>query len=35
LAEAARFVAERSIVEEGAPGLIRFITHVASRFGVV
>jgi len=35
MAEAARFVAERSIVEEGAPVLIRFIAHVASRFGVV
>ncbi len=35
MAEAARFVAERSIVEESAPVLIRFIMHVASRFGVV
>jgi hypothetical protein len=33
--EAARFIAERSIVEEGAPVLVRFIAHVASRFGVV
>ena len=35
VAEAARFVAERSIVEEGAPVLVRFIAHVASRFGVM
>jgi hypothetical protein len=35
IAEAARFVAERGIVEEGAPILVRFITQVASRFGVV
>jgi hypothetical protein len=35
VAEAARFIAERSIVEEGAPVLVRFIAHVASRFGVV
>ena len=35
MAEAARFVAERSIVEEGAPVLIRVVTHVASRFGLV
>jgi hypothetical protein len=32
--EAARFVAERGIVEEGSPILVRFITKVASRFGV-
>jgi hypothetical protein len=33
--EAARFVAERGLVEEGAPVVVRFITQVASRFGVV
>ena len=33
--EAARFIAERGIVEEGSPVLIRFITQVASRFGMV
>jgi hypothetical protein len=33
--EAARFVAERGVIEEGAPVLVRFITQVASRFGVV
>jgi hypothetical protein len=32
---AARFIAERSLVEEGSPILVRFITLVASRFGVV
>src|ERR1700716_2068553 len=32
--EAARFIAERGIVEEGSPVLVRFITQVASRFGV-
>jgi len=35
VAEAARFVAERSIVDKGAPVLVRFIAHVASRFGVM
>ena len=35
LTEAARFVAERGIVEEGAPVLVRLITQIASRFGVV
>jgi hypothetical protein len=33
--EAARFVAERGVIEEGAPILVRFITQVTSRFGVV
>src|SRR5262245_65818669 len=33
--QAARFIAERGVVEEGSPILIRFITQVASRFGVV
>ena len=33
--EAARFIAERGIIEEGAPVLVRFTTLVASRFGVV
>lgn len=35
VAEAARFIAERSLLEEGSPLLVRFITLVASRFGVV
>lgn len=35
ITEAARFLAERGIVEEGAPILVRFMTQVASRFGVV
>ena len=33
--EAARFIAERGVIEEGAPILVRFIAQVASRFGVV
>jgi hypothetical protein len=35
ITEAARFITERGIVEEGAPILVRFIAQVASRFGVV
>jgi hypothetical protein len=35
ITEAARFLAERGIVEEGAPILVRFMAQVASRFGVV
>jgi len=35
LAEAARFIAERGVVGEGAPVLVRFIAQIASRFGVV
>src|SRR6266699_6197421 len=33
--EAARFITERGVVEEGGPILVRFITQVASRFGLV
>ena len=33
--EAARYIAERGVVQEGAPILVRFLTQVASRFGVV
>jgi hypothetical protein len=33
--EAARFVAERGVIEEGAPVAVRFVTQVASRFGMV
>jgi hypothetical protein len=33
--DAARFIAERGVIEEGAPVLVRFIAQVASRFGVV
>ncbi len=35
LTEAGRFVAERGIVAEGAPVLVRFIAQIASRFGIV
>lgn len=33
--EAARYVAERSLLEEGAPAILRLIAQVAARFGVV
>ncbi len=33
--EAARFIAERGLVEEGSPVLVRLITQIASRFGLV
>jgi hypothetical protein len=33
--EATRFIAERAVVEEGGPILVRFIAQVAARFGVV
>jgi hypothetical protein len=35
VSEAARFITERGVVVEGSPVLVRFIAHVASRFGVV
>lgn len=35
MTQAARFIAERGVIEEGSPILVRFITQVASRFGVV
>ena len=35
VSEAARFIAERGIVEEGSPVLVRLITQIASRFGLV
>jgi EcsC protein family len=35
VSEAARFVAERGIISEGAPVLVRFMAQVTSRFGVV
>jgi len=33
--QAARFIVERGVIEEGGPILVRFITQVASRFGLV
>lgn len=33
--QAARFIAERGLIEEGGPILVRLISQVASRFGVV
>jgi EcsC protein family len=35
VSEAARFVAERGVIKEGAPILLKFVTQVAARFGVV
>jgi len=35
LTEAARFIAERGVIEEGAPVLVRFTSLVASRFSAV
>ena len=35
ITEAARFIAERGMVEEGAPILVRFVSQIAARFGVV
>jgi EcsC protein family len=34
LSEAAEFIAERGITQEGAPALLRFIAQVATRFGI-
>jgi len=34
LAEAAEYIAERGIAQEGSPALLRFITQVAARFGI-
>ena len=33
--EAARFIAERGVVEQGAPVIVRFVTQVAARFGAL
>jgi hypothetical protein len=33
--EAARFIAERGVIEEGSPVLVRLMTQIASRFGLV
>lgn len=33
--EAARFIAERGVIEEGAPVLVRLIAQISTRFGVV
>lgn len=35
VAEAARFIAERGVLAEGAPVVVRLIALIASRFGVV
>jgi hypothetical protein len=33
--EAARFIAERGAIKEGAPILLKLVTQVAARFGLV
>ncbi len=35
VSDAANYIAKRGLTEEGAPALVRFITRIASRFGVV
>lgn len=35
VSEAARYIARRGLAEEGAPVLVRLITAIASRFGIV
>ncbi|MCC6849607.1 MAG: EcsC family protein [Deltaproteobacteria bacterium] len=35
LAEAAQFVAERGLAREGAPAVVRFLTQIAARYGMV
>ena len=35
LAEAAQYMAEKGLVQEGAPAVVRFIVQVAARYGVV
>jgi hypothetical protein len=34
VSEAARFVAERGVVEHSSPAIVRFITSIGSRFGI-
>ena len=35
VSEAAAYLAEKSVVEQSAPALLRLVTAIASRFGVV
>lgn len=35
LSEAAKYIAERGIAEEGAPAIVKFLAQLSSRFGVV
>jgi len=35
LAEAAQFMAEKGILQDGAPAVVRFIVQIAARYGVV
>jgi EcsC protein family len=34
VSEAARHIARKGVAQEGAPAIVRFLTQVASRFGV-
>ena len=34
VSEAAGYITQRGLVEEGAPAIVRFITQLATRFGV-
>ena len=34
VSDAAGYIAQRGLVEEGAPAIVRFITQLATRFGV-
>ena len=34
VSEAVGYITERGLVEEGAPAIVRFITQLATRFGV-
>lgn len=34
LAEAAQYIAERSVVQEAAPSLVRFLAQIGTRFGI-
>jgi hypothetical protein len=35
ISDAAQYIAERGLAERGAPAIVRLITQVASRFGIV
>ena len=34
ISEAVRYIAERSVLEKGAPALVRLLTNIAPRFGI-
>jgi len=35
ISDATKYIAEKSLVQEGAPVLVRFIAALASRFGII